>query len=162
METTSNATREPVRLALLSIETGRSIEDVEREIGPDAFRVGGFRCCTAFRASEFLAEHERRQEAAEAAQRRQAADLRERHAKLRQKRPVRPGVPLQVPEDMRPVQLVTGPAEYDGAHTQVPSAADWLFNAPEGGGLIGPTPMQLLEHAERRERNRARRKGVRS
>jgi hypothetical protein len=167
LETTSNATREPVRLALLSIETGRSIEDVEREIGPDAFRAGGFRCCTAFRASEFLAEHERRQEAAKAAQRRQAADLRARHAEIRRKRPVARGVPHEPLEGLTLAEVMTsadGPPRYDdGIYVPAPSAVDYAFGVGvDEGGTFGPTPMQLLEQAERRERNRARRKGVRS
>jgi len=141
----------------LAAELGVPVEELERELGRDVFRRGGFRCCTAYMAEETIAAHARRRERATAAERRKAAERRERFRKLAEQNPVRRGVKVEVPEDMLPVQCITGPAEYDGTYTARPSVGDWLFEGGEGGATFGPTPAQKLEQKARRERNRRHR-----
>jgi hypothetical protein len=153
----------PVKLAELALELETDVATIERELGPErVFRHAGFRCTTAFAASEHIEEYERR---AEAMRRRQEEGM-ERTRALAEKYRARPGVRLELPPDTLPVQAMTsaaGPPQFDdGTYRPVPGPMDWAFGNAEGGSLIGPTPGQMLKSAMQRRDQRKKDKESRA
>jgi hypothetical protein len=145
MENTNTTSSPPVKLAELAIELGTTVDAVERELGRDTFRSGGFRCCTAFRASELIAEHDRRKEA----RRRLREEVQERIRAKRKANPIPPGRRLAVPEGVTAAQIMVsadGRPQYEGgAYRPVPTHLDWTFGNAEGGGTFGPPPRKRKE-----------------
>jgi hypothetical protein len=167
-------TMNPVRLVALAAELGVEPDVVERELGADVFRSGGFRVCSAARAAELIERHETRRAEAEArtARRRAAAAARAkdlRQAGIERGRAAREAasrgesqiVPMRVSgltevqssADLLPVQAMTAASDKrfeGGAYTPRPSRLDWMLGG-EGGATIGPSASEIRREAAARK-----------
>jgi hypothetical protein len=150
-------TSPPVKLAELALELGLDVDAIEQELGADVFRHGGFRCCTAFRAAELIAAHDRRKaEAAAAAERRAEEAEAKREATRARAIAERRNTDSRVqklglqtieitqsgPAGVLPVTAMTAAADKDfdgGTVTPRLSRLDWLLGRGDSGGVIGPT-----------------------
>jgi hypothetical protein len=157
----------PVKLAVLALELGVSVDEVERELGAaHIFRHGGFRVCSAFEADELTAEYDRRKVEAEAAAQRAGEAARAKHEAGRARAAAERANPesrvqkyglstITVspvgPEGVPAVVAMMSQANADfegGVMTKRPSRLDWLIGKGEGGSSIGPTREQIHKAAE--------------
>jgi hypothetical protein len=152
-------TAPPVKLAELALELATTVDAIEREMGADVFRHGGFRCCSAFRAAELIAEHDRRKEAAAAEAERRAEESRQRQEEQRARAIARRNNPEPQVREMKletvrvpgfmdagapPVARMTAASDRDfgdgSPRTPRLSRMDWLLGKGDSGGLFGPDP----------------------
>jgi hypothetical protein len=154
-----------VPLAVLAMQLSEPLEAIEAELAGHAFKVGGLKVVSAFRAAEFIAENERRQVQAAAEAAKRSAEALARHEETRAAAQAERA--NQEPRIMKfdiatrpipgfkdagglPVERMTASAatDYEGAtSTERPSRLDWLTGKGEGGSSFGPTPGQMLRDA---------------
>jgi hypothetical protein len=124
----------------------------------------GRRCVPAALARELIERAAQRKHRRAEAERKRNVEHRERFRKIAEKNRPRPGVKLEPGGDMTPAMAMVardGRPTFTGPQVAALSAGDWLFGAGDTGGLIRPTPAELLEQKATRERNRARRRAGR-
>jgi hypothetical protein len=160
-------TAPPVKLAELAMELGAPVDAIEQEIGADVFRHGGFRCCSAFRASELIAEHDRRKGEAAAEAERRAEESRRSQAESRARAIARKNNPTPQVEEMKlettrvpgfmdagalPVARMAAASDRDfgdgSPRTPRLTRMDWLLGkGADTGGTFGPDPRKRKKGA---------------